>query len=170
MALVVEDGTGLSNADSYESLVNASSYATSFGRTEFLALSTDALREVRLREATQFLDTFYEWPSRQLLVTQSLQFPRETLSLEGRDITGIPVQIKTACKELATFPGLPSLVPDADLSKYVYRSVKVEGLAKQERFRDRVIPRHYWVVEGLLRGLMLGALTGGINYNRIVRT
>lgn len=167
MSLVVENGTGIANADSYAELAAAVTYATSFGRSDFIGLSTDDAREIRLREATQFLDVFYEWPSRPLLETQSLQFPRETLTINDREIIGVPKQIVTACVELATFPGLPSLVPDADLSKYVFRSVKVEGLAKQERFRDRVIPRHYWVVEGLLRDIAVSQLAGGMSFHRI---
>ena len=59
MAIVVEDGTGKSTAESYISVADASTYHTARGNTAWAALTTDALREAALRKATDFMRQVY---------------------------------------------------------------------------------------------------------------
>lgn len=75
MTIVVEDGTGLANADSYISLADADAYHAALGNAEWAATSTDG-REVALRRATQYLDTRYQFAGEPLTTTQALAWPR----------------------------------------------------------------------------------------------
>ena len=56
MALVVEDGSGLSNADSYDSLTNLSAYHTAHGNPASWSAASETEKESAARQATQFLD------------------------------------------------------------------------------------------------------------------
>lgn len=73
--LVVEDGTGLPNADSYLSLAGADAYHAALGNAAW-ATAAPADREAALRRATQYLDARYQWRGEPLTATQALAWPR----------------------------------------------------------------------------------------------
>lgn len=80
MSLVVEDGSGLANADSYVSLADASTIATSFGLTFAISGGDEPLAEAALRRATVWLDASYRhrfsgWKRRYR--AQALEWPRQ---------------------------------------------------------------------------------------------
>lgn len=80
MALVVEDGSGLANADSYVSLDDALTIATSFGQSFAISGDDEALAEAALRRATLWIDAAYGvrfpgWKRRYR--AQALQWPRQ---------------------------------------------------------------------------------------------
>ena len=107
MALTVEDGTGLANADSYISLVDAETYVTAY-EPEGLATWTAALdpaKEVALRKATQYLDTTYvnRWKGARILATMSLDWPRQNAFAEGAELANdaVPVRLEQATVEAA---------------------------------------------------------------------
>ncbi len=75
MSLVVEDGTGLANADSYLSVADATSYHASFGNDAWAAATSDA-QEQALRRATQYVDANYSFRGSPLTTTQALAWPR----------------------------------------------------------------------------------------------
>lgn len=100
MALIVEDGTGLSSADSYQTLVDARASAELLGLS-LPALDADA--EIALRNGARYVDRYEgKFAGDRLLDTQSLAFPREnSYKRYGRstiDIPSgsIPVEIITA--------------------------------------------------------------------------
>jgi hypothetical protein len=131
MSLVVEDGTGLSNAESYISVADATTYISNF------YLSTDPQQqiwttatsdtgsdaEVALRRSTRDLDAYYVevYRSCQLTTTQALGFPRQPFYEFGKQplyfpelngyyyeipstqilVSGIPQALKNATIELA---------------------------------------------------------------------
>ena len=74
MALVVEDGTGLSTAESYISVADADTYHSDRGNA--LWTGTDAVKEEALRQATEYLDATYDWKGSISLTTQALNWPR----------------------------------------------------------------------------------------------
>ena len=75
MALIVEDGTSLPNADSYLSVVAADAYHAAMGNAVWQPLPA-ADKEAALRRATQYLDTRYRWRGEPLTTTQALAWPR----------------------------------------------------------------------------------------------
>ena len=58
MALIVEDGTGVSGAESYISVVDADDYHTNHGNTSWGSADTTA-KEIALRKASEYLDGKY---------------------------------------------------------------------------------------------------------------
>lgn len=85
MALVVEDGTGLTTADSYISLVDADAYLRDYG-PDGLSWFTEpaARREKFLRRAAGEMDDQHTYRGRKLTSTQALEWPRTG----GRDDRG----------------------------------------------------------------------------------
>lgn len=105
MAFVVEDGTGLDNANSYSSVEDADTYFADRANAVWAALGTPA-KQARLILATDYMDQLYgaRYKSCALTETQALGFPRE-------DFDGIPVKMKYACAEYALRAETP-LAPD----------------------------------------------------------
>lgn len=109
MALVVEDGTGLANAESYYSVANADTYFSTMrgDSAEYAAdwdAATDATKEACLRWATRLIDKLWRWDGQKSTTTQALKWPRTyVLDDEGDEIDGavIPNDLKYATAELA---------------------------------------------------------------------
>lgn len=106
MALVVEDGTGLANAESYASVAEATAYHNSVGSGD----AWDAVdnKEAALRKATNFLTQEYRgrWAGIRTTSVQRLDWPRSGVrwsdSPSGwRSATSIPEELKFAVAELA---------------------------------------------------------------------
>jgi hypothetical protein len=77
MALVVEDGTGLPDADSYVSVASADAYHVARGNAAWAAAEEGA-KEVALRNATAYIDSNPEYPfaGAPLAAGQALEWPR----------------------------------------------------------------------------------------------
>lgn len=112
MALTVETGAGLANADALISVADAATYLTAVGDTTWVSAST-AAKEAALRRATQYLDTQYTWRGVQLTSTQALEWPRSIDIGDGRAYTWPVRQIREACAELAVRALAGDLYADA---------------------------------------------------------
>lgn len=100
MAIEVEDGTGLADADSYISLADADTYATAYGLTTWTG--TDAAKETALRQATEYLDTSFDWIGELKTNTQALGWPRDDAEdRDGRELIGVPVRVQRATVQVA---------------------------------------------------------------------
>lgn len=123
MALIVEDGTGLPNSNSYVSITDARAWALDRN----LTLPTDdAMLSSYLIQATDFIGS-YETQfkgNRANPATQALSWPRECVDLFGVDIlnTVIPQQLVAAQVQLAVAltAGI-DLQPNTQVSDYVVR-------------------------------------------------
>ena len=74
MALVVEDGTGKSDADSFISLVDARAFAAKYGIT---LPADDTAAEVALRQGCQYVELQQKrFSGSRLTATQALSWPR----------------------------------------------------------------------------------------------
>lgn len=108
--LIVEDGTGLTNADSYVDLTEATQYFTD-RPTHAYAIqwqnATDDNKKSVLRIATEMLDNMYAYKVQKLLPTQSLNFP-----LINTDF--VPLNVKKATIELAARALSGDLLEDND--------------------------------------------------------
>lgn len=115
MALVVEDGTGLANAESYLSVADCDTYHSNRGNTSWASVTT-ANKEAGLRNATEYLIQEYRtrWKGVKNEATQALDWPRSWVYLEpvvtgntGSDFpqlvssTVVPEEVKKATAELA---------------------------------------------------------------------
>lgn len=100
MALVIEDGSGLSNADSYLSAADARTYASNKGVT---LDADDAVVEPQIRKAMAFLEGRYSrYQGEKATDDQALQWPRSWVWRYGYalDANTIPQELKDALAEL----------------------------------------------------------------------
>jgi hypothetical protein len=102
MALVVEDGTGLSTAESYISVADADTYIASYkGADATWDGATDATKEVAARQASKYLDGTNRWKGIKKYSTQTLDWPRVYAYDEtATAYTGIPTQLEQATAEV----------------------------------------------------------------------
>ncbi|MBA8886157.1 hypothetical protein FHW12_000348 [Dokdonella fugitiva] len=84
MTLIVEDGTGLPNAETYVSVADADAYHLAMSNAAWAAAPTPA-KEGALRRAAQYIDSFYRFRGNRLseiavpapAEQQALQWPRD---------------------------------------------------------------------------------------------
>lgn len=161
MALIIEDGTGLSNADSFVSIADADAYHAAIGNSTWTG--TDEVKEQALRRASRFLSDSFKWKGYPVRGRdQSLAWPRfyvEDSEGYGIDSDEIPSEITKATNELALLelitPG--TMTPTVTLSERVKREkvgpLEVEYLnAGVDAWADRpVVTKVIDLVGGLLR-------------------
>lgn len=113
MALIVEDNTGLANAESYLSVVDFKSYCDKWGYS--YAGNTDTVIEQKLRLATAYIDTIFRYKGIRFVSTQMLEFPRSSLiDWSGYEVANVPARVIKACAELAYKSFSESLYADLD--------------------------------------------------------
>ena len=101
MALIVEDGTGVSGANAYISRADFLTYHSDRNNASAAALSSTVI-DAAILYATEYLDSKYQWRGTPVDDDQSLGFPTEGgYDDQGREITGLPVQVPKATAELA---------------------------------------------------------------------
>jgi hypothetical protein len=122
MALTVEDGSGLSAAESYETLAAFKAYCSDRGYD--LGSLTDPVLEGKLRVASQYIDASYRFKGTRLVAAQGLEFPRSgATDHSGFDVTGVPKRVKQACCELAFQATSTSLTDVVDKGNVLSESV-----------------------------------------------
>ena len=104
MSLIVEDGTGLPNSESYISASSADDYHTKRGNAAWAALDA-AAKEAFLRRGTEYIDAVYTFKGHRLTDAQALAWPR--------DVEGVPLAVQRATAELALRAINGDLMPDA---------------------------------------------------------
>jgi hypothetical protein len=129
MALIVEDGTAKTDAESYIGVTDANTYHANRGNTTWTAL-TDEQCEQALRKATDYMTQVYRlrWKGYRVTATQALDWPRSMVerpdfaytSVNGyTTIDGmyyfpsdeVPVEVQRACAELALIASTTDLNP-----------------------------------------------------------
>lgn len=106
MALVVEDGTGLTNAESYIDVAFADAYFLKRGNTEWDLIIN---KESRIVLAMDYIENNYTYQGTKLVSTQALQFPR---LINGETV--YPIALKNAVCELALKSNEDDLLADTD--------------------------------------------------------
>jgi hypothetical protein len=99
MSLVVEDGTGRADAESYLSVTDATAYHAKFGNV-WQDADTSKL-EAALRRATQYIDAAYRFRGCKLNSAQTLQWPRDAYTMASASLVWPVARIQQACAELA---------------------------------------------------------------------
>lgn len=158
MALVHEDGTGKSDAESYISLADATTRHTNFGNAAWAAAASDAVREQALRKATAFMEQAYRdrWTGNRHTVEQALSWPRNSVVIDGFivvDSDVVPADVANACADLA----LRALSEDlnADLERAIVR----EKVGPLETEYDRASPqaKRFRAVDMMLAPYLMGS-------------
>lgn len=106
MALVLEDGTGLTNSESYIDVDYVDAYFLKRGITEWATLTN---REQLIVRAMDYIENNYTYKGTKLVPTQSLQFPR---LINGETV--YPIALKNAVCELALKSNEEDLLADTD--------------------------------------------------------
>lgn len=112
MALIVEDGTGLADANAYIDVAYADNY---FGLREIGDWSGDTpVKEAAIIRATDYIGVRWgdKLLGRKLHASQALDFPRQDLWYQGARVTGVPDNVKRATAEYALRALGGELMPD----------------------------------------------------------
>lgn len=118
MALIVEDGTGRPDAESYLSVADFRAICAGWGRDT--AGVSDVVAETKLREATIYIDTLGRYKGARLLASQAAEFPREGLYDEsGHLVAGVPLRVRRATADLAFRALTEALMPDQTKADFV---------------------------------------------------
>lgn len=139
MALVVEDGTGLANAESLASVAFVTAFLGTRGKTTFTGLGSDTQREQCLRNVSDYMLQTYRgsWKGYRSSTTQALDWPRNSVELDdigayyGYDYgfvipyNVVPVQIQQAN---ALFAEIAAGIDGFELA------VNLDRLVKREKF------------------------------------
>lgn len=115
--LIVEDGTGLTNADSYISVADATTYLTNFGSGDAWSVIDAGTQEILLRKSTRDLDALFSssYASCLLSTSQALLWPRESFTdANGRTVSGIPKELGYAVAELALINSVSDVTGPGD--------------------------------------------------------
>lgn len=122
MSLIVEDGSGRSDSESYISVADADTYHSNIGNATWATLTT-TVKEQLLRKATNYMVQVYRsvWAGIRKNDTQSLDFPRFLVPKYDNgamysyyDSDSVPKEVKDACCEFALKANSASLAPDLD--------------------------------------------------------
>jgi hypothetical protein len=166
MALIVEDGTGLSTAESYISVADANTYIAAYrGANATWDAATEASKEVAARQATKYLDGTNTWKGQKEFSTQSLDWPRIYAYDEtGAAYDGIPTALEQATAEVMFL-----IITGETITETVTRSgqtirEKVDVI-EVEYAEGASFQPHYPIVSRLIGDLVAGSSAMG----RVVR-
>ena len=167
MTLTVEDGSGLTNADSYVSVADCDTYHANHSGSTTWSGATTANKEKALRLATQYLDAKYErrFVGVRFSLEQSLHWPRsyvQQYDIYSVSKTEVPSELKDACCELAL-----KQLSDTDLAPDI---TNPGNIAEEEVSAGSVSSRTKYVGGGkgqtkeytLVRYLLQGLLRQGL--------
>lgn len=116
MTIIVEDGTGLADAESYASVAYADAYFSSRNVSNWDG--SDAHKEGLLRIATEYIDSVFgqRFKGTRNTITQALQWPRDGVSVDGFDLDSdvIPVNLMRATCEIAMQANHTDLLPNLE--------------------------------------------------------
>ena len=166
MSLIVEDGTGLADAESYLSVADATTYHTNMGNSvAWAAVGVTAVQEAMLRRATNYLRSRYYnmWEGRAIAAAQRLDWPR--WGVPTRDGYGaiasnaVPEEVKNACAELALKAFSADLMPDES------QAVKREKIGPIEVEYDQTSSSapSYVAIDAMLAPFLIAGSRPGLN-------
>lgn len=163
MALVLEDGTGLANSNSYVSLAEAGVY---FSADLVTSPLWDALpdQENQLIWATRVLDQKTRWRgttanNNGTTIVQALRWPRQNMwDRDGNSVSNliVPIQVKQATCEMAKWMIANDVTTGQNVDYLQRLKVDVIELTWQPKTGQPVLPA---LINEILAGL--GAMASG---------
>jgi hypothetical protein len=153
MSIIVEDGSGLNNSNSFTSVAFADAYHTTMGAVNVAWLAANNTdKENALQAATMYMEIMYKtrWVDRRLNQLQALSWPRAFV----RDADGfavgansVPVEVQRACAEwaLRVIQG-DNILPDvvAGASGIASESVTVGPITTSKTYIGGKTTRNYY--------------------------
>lgn len=144
MALIVEDGTGKPDAESYASVAQLRAYCTARGLALGVAATDDTKAEQQLRQATDYLAAYGSyWQGARAVPGQALDWPRTGVMLYGAPVASdsVPRQVIDAACLLAQKATSGPLVKDEGREKAKVKVGPIEteytpGSSQQTKFVD----------------------------------
>ena len=160
VTLIVEDGTGIVDANSYISEAEYLAYWTNRGNATAIAITGDPLKSL-LIQATDYIEIVYYglWQGERLTTTQALEFPRIIDSVD----VGVPERLKKACCELAYTANSGALLTDVE-QRIVKEKVAVIETTYSE-YSDQLT--QYTTVYGYISEYLENS---SLNSSKVVRT
>jgi hypothetical protein len=161
MALVIDDGTGRADAESFVSVADATAYHAKRGNAAWAALASDEAREQMLRKATDYMEQVYRgrWAGMRKTVAQALSWPRYYVPVRDVPITQyypdntVPTVVANACAELALRAITGELAPDI---KRLAKRVKVDVI--ETEYVDGATPyTRFRAIDKMLEPFMTGS-------------
>lgn len=161
MALIVEDGTGKTDAQSYVDLTYVNSYFAA--RAVGAWTGADAVKEAAIIRAMDYLETHWQFLGTKQYPgnPQALEWPRVGIYDElGQEVTGIPDRLKRAVAEYAVRALAAPLAPDplTNQTGQVKRKREKLGPIEEETEYTGAPPANvisYPAADILLRGLVV---------------
>lgn len=159
----VEDGTGLTAANSILSVADADQIMENYDDPAAWTAATDDVKENALRQATRYLNYMYVWDGYKTVTTQGCQWPRypvydEDGTLIDSDVT--PKRVQEACAYLAMQAVVDGdvLIPDNQNEGIVKKTKDVIGPITEEReyLYGEEPDKQYTVVEMLIEPFVIG--------------
>jgi len=155
MALVVEDGTGLSNANAYVAVADVDSYASAINYTAWASLNT-AQKEAAIIAATTYIDANFMFTGARVKATQALSWPRTGVTDRYEQISIpsniVPNAVKRVCMDLAIKSSDGTVLLEDQAHGGAVKSEQV-GPLKVE-YKDSAPAATLYAVSGLLKGLL----------------
>lgn len=115
MALVVEDGTGNSDAEAYISVADADTYFAARGNAVWADLTTEQ-KEQSLRKGADYMEAQYgqRWKGERVSMTQALSWPRDGVVVNGFEVPDdeVPQAVARANAEFAVRASAGDLLGD----------------------------------------------------------
>ena len=164
MANVVEDGTGLSNANAYINVAFADAYFTE--RNIVAWVGTTAEKEAFIVRGTDYIELVfgYQFVGAKFLTTQALQHPR--IADDGTSL-GVPLNLKKACAEYALIAKNSPLIINpgysADGMRVTEINKEVAGIKKSIKYNVNQLPiqiRPYPTADMYLKSLIYSVSVG----------
>jgi len=150
--MIVEDGTIVSNADSYVTLEFANAFFTNRGISDWTG--DNAVKEAALINATDYIEQEYtmNWMGETASENQSLSWPRFGLKNAYND--EIPLRLKQAVCKLALEALTEDLNPplDRDIKREKVDVIEVEYMDKAKSGKQRP------AIKGLLQPYISGSI------------
>lgn len=163
MSLIVEDGTGKTDSESYISVVDANTYHISHGCPDAWTRARDDTKEIALRVASQYIDAYYGplWVGIRANSTQALDWPRSgAATRDGYSIDSsvIPLALKQAncIAALKEVESAGSLAPDiADTGSILSTDVTVGSISEKIVYAGgKTGLKKFTLLSNILRGLV----------------
>lgn len=166
MALVVEDGTGRVDSESYISVVDADIYISKYGLPLGLEWPDNygiPEKEIALRLGTQYIDEMYRarWKGFKNNIDNALLWPRSGVEVDGRfglESAVIPVNLQRATAEAATRVSIDKILFPDVTSPGTMRSklIKIDGAitVRTDYVGGSSDRKRYTIIDELLADLL----------------
>lgn len=160
MALIVEDGSKVANAESYVDVTEADAYWAARNDTVWSG-KTSGEKEAALREAALYLDMSYRWIGSPTYYDQVMKWPRSVgYDRGGKEVSHdeIPLAVRRAQMELAYAALSGNLAPTLERGGQVQN--ETVGPLSVTYFEGAPGGRRYAFADLILKDLITGRSTG----------